>query len=64
MGQERIPAYRFRKPCGCRAVALTVSNKWMIHLLALGVEIRLFVNDPPRCTKCGGLWERLGVEIL
>lgn len=61
---ERRTIYCFCKTCDCRAVALTASNKWLIHLLAPGVSIRLLENDPPRCTKCHQVWASQEVEAL
>jgi hypothetical protein len=64
LAEPERTVYCYRKTCACRAVALTVSNKWLIHLMALNVVVRLFAEDPPRCTQCQRLWEREGMEAL
>lgn len=60
----RVTIYAFRKPCDCRAAAVTLHNRWLIHQMTPGFVVRLRENDPPHCMKCQRLWQQEGMEVL
>ncbi len=51
--------FTFQKTCLCEAVSLTGRNKWLIHQIQDRARVVLKEDDPPQCSRCRQVWQKI-----